>query len=185
MSWIDQIDESQASGELAAVYAELVAQRGKVANILKVHSLRPQALRDHLALYMGLMFGAGELTRRERELVAVAVSQANRCAYCAVHHLEALARYERDPARLAAIRDDCSGAPFGPRDRALVDYADKLTRTPQAMREDDLAALRAAGLDDHAILQLNLIVAYFNFVNRIALGLGVAYSDDEVSGYRA
>jgi hypothetical protein len=64
MSWITEVDEAAAEGEIAELYAELREQRGKVSNILKVHSLRPQALKHHLDLYMGLMFGAGGLSRR-------------------------------------------------------------------------------------------------------------------------
>lgn len=184
MSWIRQIDEKEAEGELAAAYARLIAQRGRVSNILKVHSLRPGALDDHLALYMGLMFGPGGLSRRERELVAVAVSQANGCAYCAAHHLEALARYERDAKLLRQLSMSVEQAPLGQRHYALVRYAAKLTRSPNAMQEADVQALRNAGLEDAEVLLLNLVVAYFNFVNRIALGLGVAHSAEEAQGYK-
>ena len=184
MSWIDEVDENAARGEIAELYTALREQRGKVSNILKVHSLRPDALRHHLDLYMGLMFGPGGLGRRERELVAVAVSQANGCPYCIAHHAEALARYVRDPEQLAALRDDARQPFLTARDRALVDYAVKLTRTPQAMEERDVAALRHAGLADEDVLLVNLIVAYFNFVNRIALGLGVAHNEAEVEGYK-
>jgi len=59
------------------------------------------------------------------------------------------------------------------RERALITYADKLTRAPASIREEDLAALRASGLDDRAIHDACAIVAYFAFVNRIADGLGV------------
>jgi uncharacterized peroxidase-related enzyme len=184
MSWIRQIDEHEAEGDLAAAYARLIAQRGRVSNILKVHSLRPAALDDHLALYMGLMFGPGGLSRRERELVAVAVSQANGCAYCAAHHLEALARYERDSQLLAQLAEAVERAPLRQRDSALVRYAAKLTRAPQEMQEEDVQSLRGVGLGDAEILLLNLVVAYFNFVNRIALGLGVAHSAEEIQGYK-
>ncbi len=69
--------------------------------------------------------------------------------------------------------EDPATAPLSEREQALVDYAAKLTRTPSAMAEVDLAAMRAAGLDDRDILDANLTVAYFAFVNRIADGLGV------------
>ena len=66
----------------------------------------------------------------------------------------------------------------------IVRHAEKLTSAPGAMTESDLGELRAVGLDDKDILDITLIVAYFNFVNRIALGLGVDYSADEVAGYK-
>lgn len=64
-----------------------------------------------------------------------------------------------------------------PRQRAMLDYADKLTREPGAMTETDLIPLREAGLDDRAILDLNQCVAYFAYVNRVADGLGVVLDD--------
>jgi uncharacterized peroxidase-related enzyme len=184
MSWIHEIDEATAAGEIAELYAELREKRGKVSNILKVHSLRPAALKHHLDLYMGLMFGPGALSRRQRELVAVAVSQANRCAYCVAHHAEALGRYVRDKEQLAALREDTRQPFLARADRAMVEYSIKLTGTPHEVSESDVIALRDAGLADEDILLINLIVAYFNFVNRIALGLGVAHSDQEVEGYK-
>jgi uncharacterized peroxidase-related enzyme len=184
MSWIREIDEAAASGEIAELYAELREQRGKVSNILKVHSLRPAALQHHLELYMGLLFGPGGLSRRQRELVAVAVSQANRCDYCVAHHAEALGRYVRDAQQLAALRENAQQPFLASADQALVDYAVKLTRAPHQMAESDVTALREVGLADDDILLVNLIVAYFNFVNRIALGLGVDYSEAEVGGYK-
>jgi uncharacterized peroxidase-related enzyme len=81
MSWIKVIDEEQADGKLQEAYAEVSAANGRVANILKVHSVHPEALSKHLALYRELMFGRSELTRAERELIAVAVSVANHCHY--------------------------------------------------------------------------------------------------------
>ncbi|MBS0455993.1 MAG: peroxidase-related enzyme [Proteobacteria bacterium] len=185
MSWIAEIEESDATGEIAEVYARLREERGRVAHILKVHSLRPSALVHHLDLYMGLLFGPGGLGRRQRELIAVVVSRANRCAYCVGHHAEALARYVRDPDLLRRIAGDYRETDLGPVDRALADYAHKLTTSPASIGEEDIGALRQHGLEDADILLANLIAAYFNFVNRIALGLGVASSEDEVKGYKA
>ena len=184
MSWITEIEESDATGDIADVYARLREERGRVANILKVHSLRPPALVHHLDLYMGLLFGSGGLSRAQRELIAVVVSRANRCAYCVNHHAEALARYIHDPDVLRRIVDDYRQANLRPVDRALADYAHKLTTSPASIVEDDIQSLRQNGLDDADILLANLIAAYFNFVNRIALGLGVDYNAGEVKGYK-
>ena len=71
-----------------------------------------------------------------------------------------------------------------PRLSNIVRHAEKLTSAPEAMTESDLGELRAVGLSDRDILDISLIVAFFNFVNRIALGLGVSFSAEELSGYR-
>jgi len=183
MSWITEIDAEEAGEKLAAIYAELIEKRGKISNILKVHSLNPTAMGNHLELYMTLMFGKSGLSRAEREAVAVVVSAANDCAYCVNHHVEALRRYIKDEEALEMLASADGLETLEPRLSNIVRHADKLTSAPSAMTEVDLGELRAVGLSDSDILDLTLIVSYFNFVNRIALGLGVTFTDDEVSGY--
>lgn len=185
MSFIREIEPVDATGDLRAAYNELERRRGKIANILKVHSLRPSALKAHLALYMDLMFAPGELSRRQRELIAVTVSRENGCAYCVAHHREALSLYIRSADLLEAIARGVDEASLSTADRALCAYAVKLTRAPHAMHEKDIAALRTARFTDEDILLVDLIAAYFNFVNRIALGLGVTFDATETRGHRS
>jgi uncharacterized peroxidase-related enzyme len=184
MSWIEEIEISAADSRLAEIYAELIAKRGKVSNILKVHSLNPDAMGNHLDLYMTLMFGASGLSRAEREAVAVVVSATNDCAYCVKHHAEALRRYIKDEETLAMLMEADGLETLEPRLSNIVRHAEKLTSAPIAMTEVDLGELRAVGLSEKDILDLTLIVAYFNFVNRIALGLGVTFTVDELGGYK-
>ena len=183
MSWIEEIDVDEADGKLARIYADLVVKRGKVSNILKVHSLNHDAMSNHLDLYMTLMFGKSGLSRAEREAIAVVVSATNDCAYCVGHHAEALRRHVKDDETLELLKNADELETLEPRFGAIVRQAVKLTSTPAAMAEMDLGELRAVGLSDKDILDLTLIVGYFNFVNRIALGLGVASSPEEISGY--
>ena len=184
MSWIDEIDVGEADGKLKAMYAELIKQRGKISNILSVHSLNPEALGNHLDLYMTLMFGKSGLSRLEREAIGVVVSAANECEYCVHHHAEALRHYLDDEETLDLLMTADGLEDLEPRLSNIVRHADKLTSAPSAMTESDLGELRAVGLSDKDILDLTLIVGYFNFVNRIALGLGVDFTADETSGYR-
>ena len=86
MSWIAVIPELEAEGELLALYDELYAPhtgepRGQLDNILQVHSLDPQSLRAHLALYRSAMTGTASLPKIERELIGVVVSGINGCHY--------------------------------------------------------------------------------------------------------
>ncbi len=184
MSWIEQTEAEDAEGRLAEIYAELIEKRGKVSNILKVHSLNPEAMRDHLDLYMTIMFGKSGLSRAEREAIAVVVSANNDCDYCVNHHLEALKRYIKDEETLSMLATADGLETLEPRLSNIVRHAEKLTDVPGAMTESDLGELRAVGLSDRDILDLTLITAYFNFVNRIALGLGVGFTAEELSGYR-
>ena len=184
MSWIDEVDVDDAEGKLEAIYAELLKKRGKVSNILKVHSLNPEAMANHLDLYMTVMFGASGLSRAEREAVAVVVSATNECAYCVNHHAEALRRYIKDEETLELLMSADGLETLEPRLSNIVRHAEKLTSAPSAMTEIDLGELRAVGLTDNDILDLTLVVGYFNFVNRIALGLGVSFSTEELGGYK-
>ncbi len=184
MSWIEEIEIDDADGALATTYAELVEKRGKVSNILKVHSLNPDSMRKHLDLYMTIMFGKSGLSRAEREAIAVVVSATNECAYCVNHHVEALRRYVKDDDTLESLTNADGLETLEPRLSNIVRHAEKLTSAPSAMTESDLGELRAVNLSDNDILDITMITAYFNFVNRIALGLGVDYSAEETSGYR-
>jgi len=89
------------------------------------------------------------------------------------HHGGALRRLIRDDGLVDALRVDPLAAPVPARERALLRYAARLTREPASITRADLDALRAEGWDDRAVLDLNQVVAYFNYVNRIANGLGV------------
>jgi uncharacterized peroxidase-related enzyme len=94
-----------------------------------------------------------------------------------VHHGEALRRLINDDQLLAQLKEDYTRAALSPADRAMLDYAARLTRTPAAVSLDDVQALRRAGFDDRAILDIAQITAYFAFVNRTAEGLGVTLEE--------
>lgn len=184
MPWIETITEDDADGPLRAVYDRITGARGKASNIMRVQSLHPEAMAAHLDLYMAVMFGRSGLRRAERELIAVVVSAANGCDYCVRHHAEALRVLWKDDARVAQAAENYRALDLSERERALCDYADALTREPASVSEAAVERLRAAGLSDRDVLDANLIVSYFNFVNRIAEGLGVAFTEEEATGYR-
>jgi uncharacterized peroxidase-related enzyme len=94
-----------------------------------------------------------------------------------VHHGEALRRLIKDEALLAQLKEDYTQAALSATDRAMLDYVYKLTLTPAAVCRGDVQALRDAGFDDGAILDIAQITAYFAFVNRTADGLGITIED--------
>jgi alkylhydroperoxidase family enzyme len=81
VAWIKVIDQPEAGSDLARIYEEQRSQAGAVANILTIHSLAPEILTAHLALYKAALHMPGELSRRDREMIALAVSRVNRCEY--------------------------------------------------------------------------------------------------------
>ncbi|PSG96940.1 peroxidase [Thermoplasmatales archaeon SW_10_69_26] len=186
MAFIDVIepDEAEPSSELAAFYERVGAERGNVANVHRVASLHPPLAASHLDLYMSLMYDreAG-LDRRRREMIAVAVSRANDCGYCVTHHSEALSKYEDDEALVETLGREPTAADLDPADRALVDFALRLTDEPGAMASTHAEELREHGFDDEDILAAAAVTSYFNFVNRLNLGLGAELEDDEDREY--
>ncbi len=183
-AWIRAIDEEEARGELKARYEEVRRRRGRVSNVMKAHSLDPEAMRLHLDLYLQLMFGKSTLSRAQREMIAVAVSQANRCEYCVTHHGEALLAHVHDEALLEGLKRNFESAKMTGKDLAMLRYAVKLTRTPGEVSETDIEALRRAGFSDEEVLRVNLITSYFNFANRIVSGLGVPLETIEERIYK-
>ena len=81
MAWIDVINEDEATGRSAELYAKMVEPWGGVDNIMKIHSLNVPSLKAHFEIYSTLMRGRSDLSRAQREMIAVVVSQINRCHY--------------------------------------------------------------------------------------------------------
>ncbi len=184
MAWIRVIEEPEAQGKLKEYYEEIRRARGKVANIMRVHSLQPEVMMAHLNFYRTIMLGPSGLSRHQRELLATVVSALNGCAYCVRHHAEALRAYVKDEDFVAQVQRDYTQAPLDAKDRAMLDYARQLTQAPASLTRNDVEKLQKAGFSDDEILSINLITSYFNFVNRVAEGLGVEFSEDEARGYR-
>ena len=81
MAWIETVDPEKAQGDLKREYKAAIARAGKVYNIVKLSSLRPDILRSWVDLYVLLMHRERQLSRRQREMIAVVVSAANNCSY--------------------------------------------------------------------------------------------------------
>ncbi|MBU2494312.1 MAG: peroxidase-related enzyme [Bacteroidetes bacterium] len=184
MAWIKIIDEQHAEGKLKEVYEEITSARGKLSNIMKIHSLNPQAMKEHMDLYLSVMFSQSGLRREDCELIAVVVSSANECGYCINHHAEALNHYWKDKEKIKKVVEDYKQLDLSVKQMAMLSYAVKLTTMPNAVNENDIENLKLHDFTDENILNINLIVSYFNFVNRIVLGLGVDYSEEELKGYK-
>ncbi len=184
MSWIEVIDEEKSIGELEKIYSRIKEKRGKISNIMRIHSLHPEAMEKHLELYETLMFGRSNLLREEREFIGVIVSTLNKCEYCINHHVEALNHYWRDIDKINRFIEAFESIGLSRRYMGILDYVSKLTINPKSIEKEDIDKLREIGFSDREILDINLIASYFNFVNRITLGLGVSFSEDEIKGYK-
>lgn len=133
----------------------------------------PDALDHRTHVYNALMYGRGGLPRAERELVTLLVSRINGCVYCASVHGRKFAQLGRDPEAALRVLDE--GAPAlgdDPRRAALARFTERQTATPPAATADDVAALRAVGVDGTALLDLVHCVALFGWANRLMQVLG-------------
>lgn len=184
MPFIKVIEHNEAEGELKAIYDDLVSKRGKLAEVHKIQSLNPESIVKHLDLYMTIMFGKSPLSRAQREMIAVVVSVANNCAYCQTHHAHALNHYWKDDLKINNLKRDFSKVDISTLDMLLCELAWQLTRTPNVGTEGVITKLKEQGAEDRAILDATLVIAYFNFVNRLVLGLGVHLETDNGIGYK-
>ena len=184
MAFIKVIEHTEADGELKIIYDDLVAKRGKLADVHKIQSLNPESIVKHMELYMTIMFAKSPLSRAQREMIAVVVSVANNCAYCQTHHAEALNHYWKDQKKIDQLKRDFSKVNLSDIDLNLCELAWQLTRIPSVTTETIISKLKELGLEDRAILDANLVISYFNFVNRMVLGLGVQIETDKGAGYK-
>jgi uncharacterized peroxidase-related enzyme len=164
-------DPETLEPDLQEVFGKCVDKLGLVPNVLSAYSLRPNKLRNFMAMYNELMLAPSGLSKLEREMVAVVVSSANHCYYCLVAHGQAVRALSGDPQLGEMLVMNYRVAPLDARQRAMLDFAWKLTKTPELVIEADRAALRDVGLSAEDIFDLSDTVAFFNLSNRMAIGI--------------
>ena len=180
MAYIETVHEMDADGKLEALYQRYGNGDGTVDNVLKLHSLNPESLEAHAQLYVQAMHRDSDVSRIEREIAAVVVSRANGCEYCVRHHAAGLRRLlpEKRVKIVAQLLDgDDSGLEI--REQGIAAFAEKLSETPDKMDRHDIDMLRGCGMEDEEILDITQAIAYFAYVNRVALALGADLEDDE------
>lgn len=184
MALIKVIQPEEAEGELKDIYNDLIKSRGKLAEVHKIQSLNPKSIVGHMDLYMTLLYGKSPLRRVQREMIAVVVSNANNCAYCQHHHIEAVNHYWKNDEKANAFKEDYKAVELSELETTLCQYAHEHTINPSSDKSELIAQLKSLGLDDRAILDATMIIGYFNFVNRIILGLNVELETDKGNGYK-
>ena len=183
MAYIDVIQHNEAEGDLKGIYDNLVKTRGKLADVHMIQSLNPESIVNHMDLYMTIMFGKSPLKRVQREMIAVVVSKNNNCDYCQLHHAEAVNHYWKNEFKTNQLKEDYTQVDLSDIDMELCHYAKAMTLNPSHDNKKSIEKLKALGLDDRAILDATLVLSYFNFVNRIVLGLGLDVDEKELEGY--
>lgn len=156
------------SAETKAYFGKCEEKLGMVPNVLKAYAFDETKLRAFTDMYNDLMLGDSNLSKLEREIIAVAVSSVNRCFYCLTAHGAAVRQYSGDPELGELMVMNYRVADLSPRQRAMLDFAVKLTERPHEIVESDRQGLRDAGFSDRDIWDIASVAAFFNMTNRVA-----------------
>ena len=115
-----------------------------------------------------LMLGDSGLSKLEREMIAVAVSSVNHCHYCLTAHGAAVRQRAKDPEMGELMAQNYRAADLPPRQKAMLDFAVRLTESPDKVEEADREDLRRAGFSDRDIWDIAAVAAFYNMTNRLA-----------------
>jgi uncharacterized peroxidase-related enzyme len=161
-------DPSALPADVREAIEAASSKAGFTPNVFLAYAHKPEHFRAFFRFYEALMRGESGLDRVDREMIAVAVSAANACAYCTAAHGAALRVLSKHPLIADQIIANYRVADVTPRRRAMLDLAVKLTLLPQAVEAADLEPLRAHGLSDSDIWDVGAVAAFFNLSNRMA-----------------
>lgn len=162
---------AQLSEATKAYFAKCEEKLGLVPNVLLAYAFDEKKLRAFTDTYNDLMLGESGLSKLEREMIAVAVSSINHCYYCLAAHGAAVRQLSGDPAFGEMMAMNWRAAALSERQRAMLDFAVKLTETPAKMVEEDRQALRDAGFSNRDIWDIAATAAFFNMSNRLAAAI--------------
>jgi uncharacterized peroxidase-related enzyme len=173
-AWVATVAPEDAEGRLREAYEWQAQRLGEPTEYTRLGSLHPELVYERLRLYKVIDQLESGLTDTEKDAVVYVTSVLNETPHCASgarHKLEFEGVSDELLARLAG--DPLAGGTGSARLDEIVRYTAILTRSPGAISENDIDALRAAGLSDADIVALNNLAAYYSYTNRVATGLGL------------
>ena len=154
--------------DIRAVMLQVQEKTGFIPNVFLALAHRPDEFRAFFAYNDALMMRDSGLTKAEREMIVVATSGVNHCQYCVVSHGAILRIYAKNPLVADQVAVDHRKADITPRQKAMLDFAVKLARTPEAMTRADHETLGTHGFSDEDIWDIGGITAFFALSNRMA-----------------
>lgn len=187
-AWIEMIEDKDATGAVKDMYDKARSPHGTVDNVMRCQSLRPHTIAGHMAIYKSVLHNPdNSLPFWFLEIVASYTSIVNECKYSLTHHFMNARRLINDKEKsdtiYAALQDHAPERCFEGKQLALLNYTKKLTADVAKMEKDDMIPLREANCTDGEILEVNQVVAYFNYSNRVLNGLGVTTEGDVIGYY--
>ena len=163
-----KLKPEELTPDMAAYFAKCEEKLGFIPNVLKAYAFDMTKLSAFVAMYNDLMLAPSGLSKLEREMIAVAVSAHNRCYYCLVAHGAAVRQGSGDPPLGELMAMNYRAARLPARERAMLDFAVKLTAESWLIEEEDRARLRQAGFSDRDIWDIAAVAGFFNMTNRVA-----------------
>lgn len=146
---------------------------GFVPNVARLLGVSPSHYVNWWRYFDDLMTGPSNLTMTQREMMAVVISAESGCPYCTIAHASSLRLQTEDPALVDRLMTNYRQVDLEPQDRAMLDFAVKLTKTPDQCEAVDLGRLREAGFGDEDILHIVEVTAIFNYNVRLAGATGL------------
>lgn len=141
---------------------------GFIPNVFLALAHRPDEFRAFFAYHDALMERPGNLSKAEREMIVVATSNANQCQYCVVAHGAILRIRAKNPLLADQVAVNYRKADLEPRQKAMLDFAMKVSVAAHEVGEADFTALAAHGYSEEDIWDIAAIAAFFGMSNRIA-----------------
>ncbi len=151
---------------------------GMIPNVLQAYAFDIDKLNAFTAMYNDLMLGDSGLTKLEREMIAVVVSSINRCWYCQVAHGAAVRQLSGDPMLGEAMVMNWRVADLSDKQRAMLDFSEKVTKASAETEEADRQSLRDAGFTDRDIFDIASVVGFFSMSNRVASAIGMQPNEE-------
>jgi uncharacterized peroxidase-related enzyme len=162
------LSEAGLEPDLKAYFEVCEQKLGFVPNVLKAYAFDNKKLKAFIDMVDDLMLGESGLSRLEREMIAVAVSAVNHCHYCLTAHGAAVRYRSNDPMLGDMIEHNYRAADLTPKQKAMLDFAVKLTEEPDKIENADRDMLRQLGFTDRDIWDIAAVAAFFNMSNRLA-----------------
>ncbi len=162
------LPETGLEPEIRDYFRVCLEKLGFVPNVLKAYAFDNKKLKAFIDMVDDLMLGESGLSRLEREMIAVAVSAINHCHYCLTAHGAAVRYRSNDPMFGDMIEHNYRMAELTPKQKAMLDFAVKLTEAPAKIENADRDLLRQLGFSDRDIWDIAAVASFFNMSNRLA-----------------
>ena len=171
--WITIAPPDEATGDLKRAYDLIRATRGRIPQIRSVMSAEPLVMEGSACFYPENNYACSSIDRRLAEMIATVTAVANGSGFGALAHSRSLERVTGDQAFSDSLVRDYRNAGLPVKERVLLDYVWKLSKTPGEMTEADINGLRAAGWTDAQIVATVHVTAFFAYMNRVAEAFGL------------